>query len=433
MKTSSLKKCFLFAALAGTMSVCADSTVSDVTLVQEQSTRTVTITYKLTGDDAIVTVDLLKDGQSIGDEHLTTLCGDVNRLVPASETDVRTVIWHPDLDWPGQRKQPLVAKVTAWSKSAPPDYMVADLTTGELDSGTVAYYTSTNAFPKGGLTNDIYRTDKMVFRKIPAKGVTWRMGSPEGELGRYEDEAAHLVTLRKDYWFGIFSVTQGQLMRIKKWSDPSPMDAFCLFTNRSCYATRPVQGIGYMSLRSTTGVGTYLSAMRDLFGGRMLFDIPTEAQWEYAARAGKGTSLNDGHNIENVKTDEWLDKLGRYDKNDGVADLGLDTDRTIDDSKGTSKVGIYPPNAWGIYDIHGSVANWCLDWYAPFVASDAVMVDPEGPETGTKRVYRGGFWGYVTNDAASRCRLASRLSLEPNTDKLNGARFIGFRLCLEIE
>ena len=385
-------------ALSALTVAFADSTVSDVTLEQEKSDRTVTITYKLTGDDAIVTVNLLRDGVSIGDEHLTTLCGDVNRLVPASETDVRTVIWHPDLDWPGQRKQPLVAKVTAWSTSAPPDYMVADLTTGELDSGTIAYYTSTNAFPKGGLTNDIYRTDKMVFRKIPAKGVTWRMGSPEGELGRYDTEAAHLVTLRRDYWFGIFSVTQGQLMRIMKWTDPSSMDAFCLFTNRSCYATRPVQGIGVKTLRSFTknywpaakhdiDGGTYLSAVRDLFGGSLLFDIPTEAQWEYAARAGKGTS----------------------------------------------KVGVYPPNAWGIYDIHGSVANWCLDWYAPFVASDAVAVDPVGPETGTQRVYRGGFWGYIDPNAAAQCRLASRHGKEPDNNKLSGARHIGFRLCLEIE
>ena len=438
MKTSSLKKCFLFAALAGTMSVCADSTVSDVTLVQEQSTRTVTITYKLTGDDAIVTVDLLRDGQSIGDEHLTTLSGNVNRLIAADESAVRTVVWHPDIDWPGQRKQPLVAKVTAWSPSAPPNYMVVDLTDKSRE-----YYTSEKALPLGGISNDVYRVQKVVFRKIPAKGVTWRMGSPEGETGRGADETPHLVTLTHDYWMGVFELTQGQY----EFAQGSSKNNDSFFTNRTCYLTRPLDSVGGRMIWNTGA--TSLAGSRDLPCGKesilyimrqasgLEVSLPTEAEWEYACRAGTGTALSSGKNLTAESSCQNVAELGRYNGNSGGVDDSKATSpsRELDDTVGTSRVGIYKPNSWGLYDMHGNVAEFCYDEYGAYDGSmEAALANPDGPKTGTgtgSQVVRGGSWGWFSK-AATLCRSATRKSAAWSYNKTDPNRNFGVRLRLLI-
>ena len=105
---------------------------------------------------------------------------------------------------------------------------------------------------------------------------------------------------------------------------------------------------------------TPIANMRTRVGGRK-FDLPTEAQWEFAARAGSGAALTTGKNLNSTDTDHQLDTLGRYDKNNGASDNASESAwiRENDDSTGTSKVGIYMPNRWGIYDIHGNVSDLC--------------------------------------------------------------------------
>lgn len=179
-------------AFAAVVSANAAPKVSNVTFAQDSiSSRKVTITYKLETEPAIITIDILTNGVSIGERHLTGFAGDANRVV--STGDVRTVYWYPDRSWPDNKSDNAKAVVTAWATNAPPNYMVVNLT-----DGVTSYYTSEESLPDGGLANDVYRTERMVFRKIPARGVTWRMGSPEGELGRQADEKPHLVTLTKD-------------------------------------------------------------------------------------------------------------------------------------------------------------------------------------------------------------------------------------------
>lgn len=427
-------------AVMATAAVTAEPVVSDVTFEQDPASRRVTITYSLSDEPAIVTVDILTNGVSIGENNLTHFAGDVNRVV-SNGADEKTVYWYPDKAWPDHKVDAAVARVTAWATNAPPDYMVLDLSDGRM-----TYYTSTNCLPDGGLANDVYRTEKIVFRKIPARGVTWRMGSPTGELGRADDETPHLVTLTQDYWFGIYPVTMGQHKMIK--GDNSPFaPAISFFTNLSCYATRPITGVGMKSLRSWTANywpaaghaidgGTHLSALRDRVGG-VPFDLPTEAQWEYAARAGVGTALTTGKNITSKVEDSQLDELGRYWKNCELADSGSfnASIRANDDASGTSKVGIYKPNRWGIYDIHGNVAELCLDWYAAYSGDlNTVQTNPKGAEktSGGKYVARGGFWGYTVNNGAACCRLASRRQAENESDAVVSFRHFGYRLCLEI-
>ena len=432
----------LAAAAVAAVSLTAAPQVDSVTFRQDDITsRRATITYSLANEPAIVTIDIRTNGVSIGEANLTHFAGDVNRIVQPG--DMRTVYWYPDRAWPDHRSDSATAVVTAWATNAPPDYMVVDLT-----DGATTYYTSTNCLPDGGLANDVYRTTRMVFRKIPARGVTWRMGSPDdpAELGRSEDEIPHLVTLTKDYWFGIFPVTMGQhKLIIGDNSDVAPN--YCFFTNLACYATRPVQGIGMKSVRGTTklwpadahevAASTPIANMRTKTGGRK-FDLPTEAQWEFAARAGSGAALTTGKNLNSTATDHQLDVLGRYDKNNGASDNASESAwiRENDDSTGTSKVGIYMPNRWGIYDIHGNVSDLCLDWYAPYVGDmESVQTNPEGgaKTDSSQCVVRGGCWGYYNSSSAAKCRLACRRAMPFDTNKVVSFRHIGYRLCLEIE
>jgi formylglycine-generating enzyme required for sulfatase activity len=435
-----------FAAMSASM-MTAEPVVSNVTLAQDQSTRKVTITYSLSQEPGIVTVDILTNGVSIGDANLTHFAGDVNRVVQTG--NARTIHWYPEEAWPSNRTDAATALVTAWATNAPPNYMVVDL----ID-GAMTYYTSTNCLPDGGLANDVYRTDRMVFRKIPARGVTWRMGSPTNELGRTKtggtsDETPHLVTLTKDYWFGIYPVTMGQHKRFTdNNTDYAPSS--CFFTNIASHLTRPMQGIGMKSVRSSNTVswpdsghavasGTYIAKFRAKAGG-LPFDLPTEAQWEYAARAGAGTALTTGKDLNQKDADPQLDVLGRYQKNCGLADTASEDAaiRANDDSTGTSKVGIYLPNNWGIYDIHGNVHDLCLDRYAAYEGDmESVQTDPVGGDSSINGyVARGGCWGYYDGKRggnAANCRLATRRWADNDADAVVSRRHVGYRLCLEIE
>jgi formylglycine-generating enzyme required for sulfatase activity len=138
------------------------------------------------------------------------------------------------------------------------------------------------------------------------------------------------------------------------------------------------------------------------------FDLPTDAQWEYACRAGTQSSLNDGTDIANLEADPHLDLLGRYRCNGGKLWIGnawVDPESTCSPLNGTALVGQYAPNAWGFYDMHGNVWEWCLDWYSDDLGCDAV-VDPIGPamSAGGTRVWRSAGWSRNAGDCRSAFR-----------------------------
>ncbi|MDQ0288418.1 SUMF1/EgtB/PvdO family nonheme iron enzyme [Oligosphaera ethanolica] len=328
--------------------------------------------------------------------------------------------------WNGQRFYPtenLLAGNGYWlywpgGYVAPPEdtYLVIDLSAGP-DAASYPVSTRTTA-PAGGWTDE-YKTTKLVLRKIPAG--TFTMGSPANELGRDPDETQHPVTLTKDFYVGVFEVTQKQWERVMgNW--PS------WFSNASYRDARPVEQISYDDIRGSSAgagwpgnnavdAGSFLGRLRTKTG--LDFDLPTEAQWEYACRAGTTTALNSGKNL----TDEYecpnVAEVGRYWYNGGS---GYSSDG--DTSVGSAKVGSYLPNQWGLYDMHGNVWEWCLDWYQSELGS-AAQTDPPGAAGGSDRVARGGGWGRYAYD----CRSADRNRDWPSRRGI----ILGFRLVRAVQ
>ena len=296
------------------------------------------------------------------------------------------------------------------------EYLVVDMGQGALASHWPV--TNLTAVPEGGWTDE-YKTDKLVLRRVPA-GV-FMMGSPEGEQGRFGNETQHAAGVSKDFYVGIFEVTQRQ-WELATGYKPS------FFRNEDCWKTRPVERVSYGDIRGdgagaawpadgqhAVDPGSFLYAMRRLTG--LDFDLPTEAQWEYACRAGTTNALNSGRELTSVTDCPNMAEVGRYGYN-----RGADNSETCDTAGGTAAVGSYEPNAWGLYDMHGNVAEWCLDWLGDYAGDE---MDPQGPWEGALRVVRGGCWNY----GARRCRSGARDNAAPS----EVAKTVGLRLVCPAE
>jgi formylglycine-generating enzyme required for sulfatase activity len=284
-------------------------------------------------------------------------------------------------------------------------YLVLNLPTGQVTTSTK---------PADLLTNADYKSSKMVFRRIPAG--TFTMGSPEDELGRYSDrEFQHQVTLTEDFYIGVFEVTQAQYKAVMSGADPSDYKG----------DDRPVETVSWNTIRGGTwpsgapAAETFMDRLRALVGAGYLFDLPTEAQWEYACRAGTTTALNSGKNLTDIYECSNVAEVGRYGFNNSYQG-------GVQDGKGGyleyhTAVGSYQPNDWGLYDMHGNVVEWCLDWYVADLGVDPVT-DPVGHATGSVRVIRGGCWFSFSWS----CRSANQDNYAPSGT--NGT--LGFRVAL---
>ena len=411
--------------LAGVLSVAgltlgATPVVTDVTFAQDRS-RAVTITYKLSGEAAVVTLDVQTNGVTIGADKLMSVAGDVNALVqPTAGDAVRTILWNPVADWPSNRVNDasLRAVVTAWATNAPPDYIVYDLAATNPDAP--AFYTCAEAVPLG-VTNELYKTRKIVMRRIHATGVRWRMGSPSTESGRQANETLHEVTLSNDYYMAIYPFTQGQYKELTG----SEAGTYARSKNRLNYLWRPCEGFAnpkcpFSSVRGGdwpaggregVAANTVADKLRKRTG-QDTFDLPTEAQWEFACRAGtRGPYNNDGPYTEaNFLTLGW-------EQGEGKSYYGDTTDAT------EQPVGFLLPNAWGLYDMHGNVIELCLDWYQADLGTAAV-IEPVGPTSdvsGLGRVTRGGGMAGLW----TKSRSAYRSYLAEGTSNLStGYRFM---------
>ncbi len=449
------KTMLVFAACAAASLAMADGlvpSVSNVAMAQTANSRNVTITYDLADAAAVVTLDVQTnrtgaatnddvDWVSLGGANVCYATGDVWKKV---ETGSRTITWRADRSWRGFKVSAARAVVKAWSVDNPPDYMVVNLA-ANATKNSETYYPAVEFLPGGLLSNSIYRTSQLVMRKIPARGVTWEMGSMSSENSFGRDgtsEELHTVTLSNNYYIAVFATTQAQWAFVQKSCEwPSYYTADRLM--------RPVEKVSYNEIRNAANAttadtshdypkdpnsGSFLGLLRAKTG--LAFDLPSEAQWEFACRAGHGTGYwGDGSSILSGGDDANLDKLGRYMYNGGKT---LDGNGTPSNepaascgvTNGTAIVGSYAPNSWGLYDMHGNVWEWCLDWYEADVTAfgGAVNVDPSAPSktlsgaAGSTRVLRGGGW----NVGVGRCRSARRSNDAPS----GRANYFGFRLAL---
>lgn len=276
-------------------------------------------------------------------------------------------------------------------------YMVVDLSSG---SGASSYpVTYLGSAPSGGLNKDAYKKTQIALRRI-GEG-TFMMGSPTNELGRSSGgfsprETQHKVTLTKPYYIGVFEVTQTQWRQVT--GQAMKTNALMPAYSKEPYYSTGVVGY-YGSIRGTNAgakwpssnavdAGTFMGKLRSKTG--VTFDLPTEAQWEYACRAGTTTALNSGKNLTDTGSCGNLAALGRYYYNGGgFVQMAV--------------VGSYKANAWGLYDMHGNVAEVCLDWVKNDLGGSP-MTDPVGPGSGSERIARGG----GADDAAGNCRSAGR-------------------------
>jgi len=401
--------------------------VSNVQMTQRAGTRVVDITYDLAGEAAIVTLGIETNGVAIPDSAVTRLSGDVCKVVAPGS---RSITWNAGADWPEHAVTNARARVTAWSTNAPPLYCAVDVTGGSATNVyPVYYYASAEGVP-GGVTNDLYKTVLILLRRIgPTGGEGFLMGSPSTETGRNTARETQVRTwLTKGYYAGVYEVTQSQWYQVmgdtaQAW--PSK------WNNNDYRLTRPVEQVSYWDIREKLGADdpdvnwpSNKTVNANSFMGRLQtktglagFDLPTEAQWEYACRAGTTGALNDGTvNISNSTACVFLDRLGRYASNGGKPD-GKDPAQNCTTVNATAAVGSYAPNAWGLYDMHGNVWEWCLDWFADAMEGGE---NPDGADSGSNRVVRGGSWG----NPASNCRSAFRDISVPSTL----GRSIGFRL-----
>ena len=296
-------------------------------------------------------------------------------------------------------------------------YMVIDLSGGTDATSYPVTYMSAPPATDAGFNCTEYKTTKMVFRLIPPG--TFRMGSMPDEVGRGENETRHLVTLTKSFYIGLFELTQAQYANVRSLS----------VSDYATYAgeERPVDKAMYKNFRCNfnskdPASGYFISLVRKR-AGLSTFDMTTEAQWEYACRAGTVTPLNDG--VPCVTEEALADQfkvLGRCNLNTGDKAGGYETytQHTV--------VGLYAPNKAGLYDMHGNVAEMCLDIFRADISASDLRIDPLVPNTWLNpdhyRPGRGGDW----KSALTEGRSAARVSLY--TD--NNTTSYGYRMAVTL-
>jgi formylglycine-generating enzyme required for sulfatase activity len=225
-------------------------------------------------------------------------------------------------------------------------------------------------------------------RWIPP-GAFW-MGSPEAEVGRFDNELRHRVTLTSGYWLGDTPVTQALWVAVmghnpSRFEDPA----------------RPVEQVSWHHCQR------FFAALPGADGG---WRLPTEAEWERACRAETDTATWRGDlDLVGWNNAPILDEIAWYGGNSGVGyelvehepSGGWREQQHRHTRAGTRKVATRAPNPWGLYDMLGNVWQWCADGYAPYAAAE--VVDP-WVGTAAFRVFRGGSWDAAARDCRAACR-----------------------------
>ena len=272
-----------------------------------------------------------------------------------------------------------------------------------LAAGGIWYYMAGQTRHWQETDLDLGNNVKMRLVLIPAG--KFMMGSPATEAGRGGDEGPqHEVTISKPFYMGVLEVTQEQYEAVMG-VNPSSFKG----------AKNPVENVSWddavefcKKLSARTGKTVRL---------------PTEAQWEYACRAGTITAFHTGDALKPGQANADFTQPS----NPGVLDrimawLGMSSaKKTLQ----TTPAGSFSPNGFGLYDMHGNVWEWCSDWYGEDYYANSPKTDPRGPDSGSCRVLRGGSW---CSDPLY-CRSAFRLRSSPDDRDFN----VGFRVAVDLK
>lgn len=251
--------------------------------------------------------------------------------------------------------------------------------------GATLGYSQEKSAPKN-FTNTV----GMEFVLIPAGSFI--MGSTNQEKGRGDDEGHHKVAFAKPLYFGVHTVTQEQWLAV-------------MGNNPSYF-----KGAKNLPVDSVTWHDCQDYCKKLQAKEKKPYRLLTEAEWEYVCRAGTATAFHMG---ETMAPDQ-ANYNGNFTYRDGKTGVYRAK---------TTPVGSFPPNAWGLFDMHGNVSQWCHDWSGGYSRTETT--DPQGPKSGKTRVLRGGSW----SNHPIFCRSANRNSSEPDTR----LEHYGFRVCFTAE
>ena len=327
----------------------------------------VDIDYTVSGDIAatakeqglITSLKVTATDRATGTSYTaTSLSGDTSLA-----NGTHKIVWDMDAQGLLLKSTNIVFSVSCESMLA--TYCVIDLSGGWSASSYPVTYLDTP--PSGGFNVDSYKTTKLVLKRIEAGTFI---------MGEDQTNTSHRVTLTKPFYMGLFEVTQEQYTLVAG-SNPSDFAV--------SGAKRPVETVSYNAIRGSTNGAKWPTSNvvdSDSFMGKLRartgldFDLPTEAQWEYACRAGTTTKYSYGNSANGDYM--W------YSSNS---------------SSKTHEVGTKQPNPWGLYDMHGNVLEWCLDRHAYTLSYGT---DPKGSSSGSSRLVRGGAWDGNVADSSFR-------------------------------
>lgn len=273
---------------------------------------------------------------------------------------------------------------------------------------------------------------------------TFTMGSPASETGRKADESPEtVVTLPKGYWLGKTELTVGQWKaimgeslrehvikmlsdetvydfggqrkKLREFMNFNPSDPDRIMANEN--DSIPMYFVSWEDAREFCKKLTTREKANGHIPEEYEYNLPTEAQWEYACRAGTTTATFAGSLVIEGRNAPVLNDIAWYGANNSVNYHGK---KLGNSGAGPRNAGEKQPNAWGLQDMPGNIWEWCRDWYGPYPGGR--VTDPTGPASGTGRVNRGGSWG----SGASAERSASRAS-NPQPEK---SAYRGFRIAL---
>jgi formylglycine-generating enzyme required for sulfatase activity len=226
---------------------------------------------------------------------------------------------------------------------------------------------------------------------------TFRMGSPDAELGHREHESPlHEVRITKPFYISVVPVTQAQYEAVKG-KNPSKFNRA-----RGGGPDHPVESVTW---DQAVRFAERLERLPDEEVHRRHYRLPTEAEWEYACRAGTTSPFNTGEKLT-AKDGVFAGGGGKFS------------------GKSTSPVALAMPNAWGVHDMHGNVQEWVQDWFEEYYYFESPPEDPLGPKRGTLKCVRGGCWGMYAAD----CRSAARRGHAPEA----ATDTIGFRIVMVV-